>query len=170
QSNNLLIAQSDNNELLSFDNGRWKPFLTKSSLPKNSMVTAFLPLTPNLSLITTLKNGIYILSGSIVSPLNTKDLDAIASKRIYSACRIGPDEIALATNLGGCFIIDMNGKLIQSFTIKEGLQNNNILSVSLDRDKNLWLGLDNGIDFIAYNNAIKRIYPGNQDEGSGYTT
>lgn len=41
-------------------------------------------------------------------------------------------------------------------------------SVFLDKQSNLWLGLDNGIDFIAYNSAIKRITPYAQD-GSGYT-
>ncbi|HMJ46582.1 MAG TPA: triple tyrosine motif-containing protein, partial [Ferruginibacter sp.] len=50
----------------------------------------------------------------------------------------------------------------------EGLQNNNILDIFLDKENNLWLGLDNGIDFIAYNNAIKHIYPDYLNEGSGY--
>ncbi|WP_315822793.1 triple tyrosine motif-containing protein [Paraflavitalea speifideaquila] len=57
---------------------------------------------------------------------------------------------------------------MQSFSRKEGLQNNNITSIFRDRNNNLWLGLDNGIDFIAYDNAIKHIYPENLNEGSGY--
>ena len=69
--------------------------------------------------------------------------------------------LALATSLGGCFIVDKQGHLLQSFTRKEGLQNNNILNIFLDEDKNLWLGLDNGIDFIAYNDAVKHIYTDN---------
>lgn len=36
--------------------------------------------------------------------------------------------------------------------------------------RNLWLGLDNGIDFIAINNEIKHIYPENLNEGEGHTT
>src|ERR1700722_16580808 len=32
------------------------------------------------------------------------------------------------------------------------------------------MGLDNGIDFIAYNNAIKHIYPEKLNEGLGYTS
>ena len=60
------------------------------------------------------------------------------------------------------------GNLIQQFTRTEGLQNNNVLSIFLDRQQNLWLGLDNGVDFIAYNSAIKRISPYSQD-GSGYS-
>jgi len=51
---------------------------------------------------------------------------------------------------------------------KEELQNNNVLSVFSDSQNNLWLGLDNGIDFIAYNSSIKQIKP-LQLDGSGYT-
>src|SRR5262249_46029464 len=51
----------------------------------------------------------------------------------------------------------------------EGLQNNNVLCVFLDRDRNLWAGLDNGISFITYNSAIKYIKPGKPNEVSGYS-
>ncbi|MBL0152870.1 MAG: hypothetical protein IPP93_05070 [Chitinophagaceae bacterium] len=67
------------------------------------------------------------------------------------------------------YITDHEGQLIQRFSKQEGLQNNNVLSIFLDKQSNLWLGLDNGIDFIAYNSAIKRITPNGQD-GSGYTS
>ena len=60
------------------------------------------------------------------------------------------------------------GNIIQSFSLEQGLQNNNVLSIFLDRQKNLWLGLDNGIDFIGYNSPIKQINPG-REGGSGYT-
>jgi hypothetical protein len=60
--------------------------------------------------------------------------------------------------------MDTTGKLIQRFSNSEGLQNNNILTVFPDHDKNLWLGLENGVAFIDYNTSVKHIYPvgGNQ--------
>jgi hypothetical protein len=75
----------------------------------------------------------------------TPDIESIGAKNISSACLLSADRIALATNLGGCAIIDKQGKFIQRFTKKEGIQNNNVLSVMMDKDKNLWLGLDNGL-------------------------
>jgi ligand-binding sensor domain-containing protein len=45
-----------------------------------------------------------------------------------------------------------------------------VYSIFSDSDSNLWLCLDNGIDFIAYNNAIKHIYPEKQNNGSGYAS
>jgi DNA-binding CsgD family transcriptional regulator len=65
------------------------------------------------------------------------------------------------------FIVDKEGILVQHFSKKEGLQNNNVLSLKIDKLGNIWTGLDNGIDCIAYNSAIKKILPNDQN-GSGY--
>jgi ligand-binding sensor domain-containing protein len=62
------------------------------------------------------------------------------------------------------FIIDGSGKLIEHFAGNEGLQNNNIHSLLLDRDRNLWLGLENGLDFINYNTSVKHIYPDKENQ------
>lgn len=75
----------------------------------------------------------------------------------------------MATSNNGIYIIDHKGNIIQSFSKKEGLQNNDVLSIFLDNHSNLWLGLDNGIDLISYNSAIKQINPIFQD-GPGYTS
>ena len=72
--------------------------------------------------------------------------------------------------MNGCYVINKKGEVIQNLSRKEGLQLNNILTLFLDKDNNLWLGLDDGIDFIAYNNAIKHIYPERLNEGKGYTS
>ena len=59
--------------------------------------------------------------------------------------------------------------LVQSLTKTEGIQNNNILNIFSDKQGNLWLGLNNGIDCIGFNNAIKHINPKYQD-ASAYAT
>ncbi|HYH14990.1 MAG TPA: triple tyrosine motif-containing protein, partial [Flavisolibacter sp.] len=122
------------------------------------------------TLLPTRKNGLYILYGQSLTPLQSPFLSQIASKYISGVIPVNKDHIAVITNLDGCYIIDKKGNLIQSFSIKEGLQDNNILEVFLDRERNIWLGLDNGIDFIAYNNAVKLILPDYQNNGSGYAS
>jgi ligand-binding sensor domain-containing protein/DNA-binding CsgD family transcriptional regulator len=74
-----------------------------------------------------------------------------------------------ATPSEGCLVIDLKGKLIQKITRKEGLQNNSVLSVFLDKDGNLWTGLNNGISFIAFNSAFKYITPNKDNEVSGFS-
>lgn len=168
-SNHILMAQTAQNDLLSFHNGMWEPFVRKNSLGKDFLVTGFLSLGKDTSVIVTLKNGIYYLANDAITPIVSSDLKNLSGKRLYSACSIDNDRMALGTTSEGCVIIDRKGNVIQSYSISEGLQNSNILSVTLDRDKNLWLGLDNGIDFVTYNSAIKHIYP-DVSGGSGYTS
>lgn len=168
-SNGQLYAHDFRNGLMEYADNNWLQVQGKSDLPVGDPVTSILPLKKDSSIITTLKNGLFILSSKGVSKLNTANSSLFANERIYAATTINQDWIALATNNSGIYIIDLKGNVIQSFARQEGLQNNNVLSVFRDRQNNLWLGLDNGIDFIAQNSAIKHIAPYGQD-ASGYST
>ncbi|HSF45193.1 MAG TPA: triple tyrosine motif-containing protein [Chitinophagaceae bacterium] len=78
-------------------------------------------------------------------------------------------KFAAGTPSEGCLVIDLDGKVVQKIARKEGLQNNNVLSVFFDKDGNLWTGLNNGISFIAFNSAFKYITPNNNNEVSGFS-
>lgn len=163
----VLYAHDYTTGLLRFENNNWLPLTSANPLPKNDPVTALLPLQNDSILVTTLKNGLFTINSGNIYPLNTPNTNLFVNKRIYAATTINNNWVALATNNGGVYITDTRGQIIQSFSKTERLQNNNILSIFLDKQGNLWLGLDNGIDFIAYNSAIKQVSPQNQD-GSGY--
>ncbi len=166
--NNRLIAQKYDKGLLTFKNGTWSSFLKKSELPPDYFATSLTPIGDDSAILTTVKNGAFLLKGDNITRMNSPFLETITDMHISSSIMVNKDHIALTTNLDGCYIIDKKGTLIQKFSRKEGLQNNNILNIFLDKEKNIWIGLDNGIDFIAYNNAIKHIYPDHPNEGSGY--
>ncbi|MFC0181703.1 regulatory protein, luxR family [Pseudarcicella hirudinis] len=170
KSHDLLIAQDFDKGILQYHNGGWQPFLQNSALPSGALVTAFIPLEDGRSLLTTLEHGIYLIKDQTASPLYSPFLSLVSSHRIYSAVQVSPDRLALSTSLAGCYIINTRGEFIQKITKSEGLQNNNILSSFIDKNHNLWLGLDNGITSIAYNNAIKNIFPENDRESGGYTS
>lgn len=166
--NGNLFAHDYTNGLMRFENEAWTAFPFRNELPINDPVTGILPIEKDSALVTTLKNGLFILSKNGISKLQSANTKLFESERIYSATSVNHEWIALATNNSGVYITDMKGNIIQSFSRTEGLQNNNVLSIFLDNQSNLWLGLDNGIDLIAYNSAIKQINPFLHD-GSGYT-
>ena len=168
--NNLLIAEDHENGALLYQNSNWVPFLRNSVLPSSALITSFTSLDTQRSLIATNRDGLFIFEHNNLTPIRSPDMDQLSKKSIYKAIVVDENRIALATSFGGCHIIDEKGKLIQSLTHLEGLQNNSIRSIFSDRDNNLWLGLDNGVDFVAYNNSIKHIYPESQNIGSGYST
>ncbi len=165
--NGRLYAQDYRLGLMGFDNQAWHPLGIVSELPVNEPVTAILPAPGDKAVVTTLKNGLFQLSFEKIAKIQSPNSQVLENERIYAATLINSNWIALATNNGGIYIVDLHENLIQRFSRTEGLQNNNVLSIFLDNQQNLWLGLDNGIDFIAYNSAIKHIMPMMQD-GSGY--
>lgn len=170
QSNGKLVAQDGKNGLLEFRGGLWAPFVQQSALPPGYLVTCLFPFGEDSSFVGTVNTGFFILSGNKITPFRFAGEDPFVNERVLTAVAVNKDWIAIGTNLDGIFIVDKKGEVIQNLSRKEGLQNNNVLYLYLDRDKNLWMGLDDGIDLVACNNAIKHIYPEKLNEGLGYTS
>lgn len=169
--NGELLARENDQGLVTYHDGRWHTRIENKQLPaENLFIRTALPLSKDSILLVTLMHGLFVLHGDTITTFDTPDIRSIAGNNISAACLLSADRIALVTNLAGCIIIDKNGKFIQRFTKSEGIQNNNVLSAFLDKDQNLWLGLDNGIDLVTYNNAIRNIFPDQLDRNSGYTS
>lgn len=165
KASDQLFAVDKIKGLLTFKNDSWQSVCPTTNL----LVTGILDYNKDTSLIATQKNGLYLLHGSSLTPFKTDADVAFTKDRIYCTQKVNTDWFALGTTTAGCYIVDKKGKIIQRLTKTEGIQNNNVLSIFLDHDQNLWLGLDNGIDFIAYNSAIKHIYPEKDNQPSVYT-
>ncbi|MDI3319411.1 triple tyrosine motif-containing protein [Pinibacter soli] len=166
---NLLVAEQFETGLVYFSNGKWIPLPNGDDFKgHNTVVKAITDFTGDMSLITTLKNGLYTIRDKDIEKFKSPDVTAISQDNLYSACVLDGNLTAIATNLNGLYIIDSQGKVVQHLTKKHGLQKNNIMYVFADRNKNLWLGLDNGIDLIAHDNAIAHINPDNENKSPGY--
>jgi ligand-binding sensor domain-containing protein/DNA-binding CsgD family transcriptional regulator len=170
ECNNRLISQDSKYGLLEFRNGLWAPFARKNAMPANAIVSSIFPFGEDSSFISTINTGFFILHNNIISPFLFKGRNPFTRERVLTAIALTKDWIAIATNMDGVYIVNKAGEIIQNLSRKEGLQNNNILKLYLDNHKNLWLGLDNGIDFVTLNNDIKHIYPEKLNEGLGYTS
>jgi hypothetical protein len=133
----------------------------------NLDISAILPFGKNDLLITTYKNGIYFIKNNIIQKSEI-DNNIINQSRIYKACTYGNYYI-LATNRAGIFFLDQNGKIVNNISIKDGLQNNNVLSIFKDKNDNIWLGLDNGIDLVRLNYPFGYVLPDGLLKGTGYS-
>lgn len=166
-SNGQVIAQNYANGLLQFKDDRWVPILQTNNIPVHAQVASIVPLSGDSSLVLIKRYGSFILHKGQLTPFNTPSMQDVTAQNPYAATVLNDDLIAIATSLGGCYIINKKGQFIQRLSRKEGVQNNNILSVFVDANKNLWLGLDNGISFVLYESAIKHIYPDYQERSAG---
>jgi ligand-binding sensor domain-containing protein/DNA-binding CsgD family transcriptional regulator len=149
--------------------GRWQPLALKGSFLAGMTVTAMLPFNKDSILVTSLKNGLFILSGNQLTAFRFAGENPLQNQLVLCAMPMDNRLVAVGTQLGGLYIIDQNGTLIQNLSRKEGLQNNTLLGLFMDSSHNLWMGLDDGIDCYAANSAIKHIYPERLNEGTGYS-
>ncbi|MDR0792003.1 MAG: hypothetical protein LBE82_01745, partial [Chitinophagaceae bacterium] len=162
-----LLAQEQHMGLVEWKHGAWETICPTAG---NLHITSILEYNADTALITTNKNGIFLFQSqknTLTKAVTVAD-KIWTSEHIYCARKVNENRFAVGTTTGGCYITDINGNVIQRLTKTEGIQNNNILSLFLDREQNLWMGLDNGIDFVAYNAAVKNIFPDKADQPSGY--
>jgi DNA-binding CsgD family transcriptional regulator len=166
---NTVYAQDKKNGLMKLIDNNWT--LSPFEIPalQSNLITSIFPTNSGKTICTTLKNGVFQIVNNKVTEIQSPTLNLAKSQRIYAACPTENGNFVLATTTGGIFIVDGNGNLIQHFSKEEGVQNNSVLSVLFDQQKNIWLGLENGIDCITYNSAIKHILPSDAN-ASGYCT
>ena len=162
-----LYAQDGTRGLFVAEANQWIPITTINAFSFYDPITSIVPVSSGRCFITTLKSGIFDFTNGKINNSNLQNQQIFKAERVYAAVSIGNAEVALATNSAGVLVIDSSGAIIQRLSTVEGLQNNNVLSIFSDRKGNLWLGLDNGIDLVAYNSAIKQINP-LQKNASGY--
>lgn len=123
----------------------------------------------NEILICTLNKGMFIYNGKELKEWSVPVNTLFKQNQIFSATIIQEKYYAIGTIQDGVIIIDEYGKIIQQVNRQKGLQNNTILKTFCDRSGNLWLGLDNGIDFINFNSPITFLQQ-SDGIGAGYTS
>ena len=163
-----LIAQDKVRGLLEFKNQAWQP-LCKEPFDQ-TLVSGMFSLGKDSILISTQKHGLFMLVNDSAYAKKTSVDDRLKRSLIYTMTRINKDEFAIGTTSDGVIIMNNEGNMIQQITRSEELQNSNVLCLYLDKDQNLWTGLNKGISFIEYNSAIKYIRPNKTNDLSGYST
>ena len=129
-------------------------------------ISAILQQDANKTLIGTTYDGIYILEDGQLKEWNTPVNEYVIRNRLYSATILPGGYYAFGTILNGLIISDLEGNIVHILDNNRGIQNNTVLSLYVDRDENLWLGLDNGIDYVETNSPLS--YIGSKKIGTGY--
>jgi ligand-binding sensor domain-containing protein/DNA-binding CsgD family transcriptional regulator len=161
-----LYADDKDEGLMVFKGGQWQHCCDKRQAA-DLRITGIMDYAKDTLLVSTLKKGLFFLNKStlikspaVIDPILNNDM-------INCAKKIGEDRYAIGTTANGLFILNGKGKLIEQFSNNDGLQNNNVYGILLDDNKNLWLGLENGLGFINYNTSIKHIYPSKDNQVKG---
>ncbi len=166
--NGTLYVFDRDNGLMEYKNGYLKKIPSGDYFIRKE-VWAIIPINNDEILIGTAKDGLFHYDGVSLKPWNTEVNELCKRHQIYSSLVVDDTHIAFGTIQNGLIISDKRGNVKQIINREKGLQNNTILSMDLDIDGNLWLGLDNGIDYVEINSPITLL----QDYfgfGTGYTS
>jgi len=102
----------------------------------------------------TKNNGVFVEeNGSLVPwkhPLN----DILKSQVIITAKFVDDHTLAIGSGLQGLYICNLKDNSVKNINRQNALKNNAILSIGIDRENDLWLGLDNGICHVEINSPI----------------
>ncbi|KOH43936.1 triple tyrosine motif-containing protein [Sunxiuqinia dokdonensis] len=163
--NGHLWIQDEAEGLLEYRHGHFFE-LQGTDLLTDKEIWDILPIYNNRVLIGTANHGVFIYDGEQVTAWEGEGNDFLIETQIFSATKFQEAYYAFGTIQNGLLITDEAGNIIQHINKKKGLQNNTVLSIGTDRDDNLWLGLDNGIDYIDIGSPFTFMF---EPEGLGAT-
>ncbi len=143
--------------------------LPDSDILANKKVCAILPLDARNILFVTNFYGVYIFNGMTTLPYVTGIENYLKENQVFCAA-ISKNKLAFGTVQKGLAVLDLSNKSIEYLNTLAGLQNNTILSMTFDNQANLWLGLDNGIDYVLLSSSVKSLFGKNYLYGAGYTS
>ncbi|RZJ71313.1 MAG: histidine kinase, partial [Flavobacterium sp.] len=105
--------------------------------------------------IFTKNNGVYIDNRGTLAPWTLSINEILKNDVILSAKFIDRNTVAIGTGLRGLYIVNLKDGSYSNLTRNNVLKNNAVLSIALDGEKDLWLGLDNGISHVEINSPVK---------------
>ncbi|MGN1225925.1 MAG: triple tyrosine motif-containing protein, partial [Candidatus Cryptobacteroides sp.] len=113
--------------------------------------------------------GIYKFKSGQLNHLKNELSRELESAIAYCAAA-NEDFIAYGSVNNGVFIIERKTGAHIHLNRTSGLQNNTVLSLYFDKQNNLWLGLDKGIDQVQLSSPEYTLLPSGNSIGSGYSS
>lgn len=117
----------------------------------------------------TTNDGIFQIAGNRCSPWEHPLNPVFKQNQLNKALALRQGGWAIGTILNGAYVLDANGALRYHLNRENGLQNNTVLALCEDRDGNLWLGLDRGIDLVALRSPLTFFSDQTGKIGTAYT-
>lgn len=104
--------------------------------------------------IFTKTNGIYIEQNDKLSAWNNLLNNKLKNEVILTARFIDNHTVAIGTGLQGLYLVNLKDGSYRNINRKNAIKNNAVLAIGIDKENDLWLGLDNGIAHVEINSAV----------------
>jgi serine phosphatase RsbU (regulator of sigma subunit)/ligand-binding sensor domain-containing protein len=145
-----------------FINGELKK-VTDSEQFAEQRVDFILPFKNKMFWVGARNKGMFLLlydaehpQKSIFSKVRTNVDQWMEKNELYCGARVNGNTYALGSLKGGILLADKNFKTFKTITDKEGLKDNGVTNIYVDKNENLWLSLGLGISYLEFSNPITR--------------
>lgn len=164
----IFVFDSDRG-LLEFQNNQFFP-LRKAQLLKDKRIMAMLPLSDRTMLIGSEDGSLFSYDGTAVLPWKTSAEKFLRQHQLINAIILEDGSIVIGTLHNGFLVLDKQGNPLQHINASKGLQSSSILCMYSDPGGNLWLGLENGIDFVELSSPFTFINERSGLPGTGFAS
>jgi len=168
--NNELYISEEQNGLMKYNGQEFETIEGGAFFNRDRKVWSMDTLNSDSLLIGTQNDGLFIYHNGNITPWTSEVNRFMLKNQLFQVTRISQSYFAFGSIQDGLVLSNKKGQIIQHINKEKGLQNNTILSAYTDHEGNLWLGLDNGIDYVEVNSPITYFGEGYNIEGTGYTS
>jgi DNA-binding CsgD family transcriptional regulator len=139
--------------LFSFENEVYAE-IHGSSLFATMKIHTIVPYQRDSYLIGTANNGLYLLKNGKIEYFPCEASEFLKYNTCNAGVAINDSLFVFGTILNGIVEFNARGKIKRTFNFSNGLKNNTVLSLFKDRNHGLWVGLDQGINYLATSSPI----------------
>ena len=167
EANGDVIAQVYGQGLMRWSGTSFVPLQGSSQLSEQA-ITAVVPLKPGM-LIATERTGLYRYRQGQLSSILTGHTSFLQQAQVLSLALLSDNRLAIGSAQRGLLIADLSTERILHWLQRSnGLQNNTVRSMFADRQGDLWLGLDYGIDLVASSQPFTEFFADGELQGATY--
>ena len=156
---NAIYFQKINQGIYKFESGEERR-ITDHALVKDHIVVNIFENNNEL-IFQTKEDGFYILQNDAITEWDANLNQQISQFSTYNSIQLRNGDFVLGTVSNGIVYINAQKQVIFNINQSIGLGNNTVLSLFEDKNGNIWLGLDHGINNINFN-APFRVYKDDQ--------
>lgn len=128
-------------------------FVAGSGMLAGDEVKMILPRESGGFILGASHGGLFILKEGELKEWDISMAKQIAESEINNGLLL-ENHIIIGTIVGGIYILDLEGDIIEHLSTSNFLQNNTVLSLCRAGPDEFWAGLDRGLDYISLNNSL----------------
>lgn len=146
-----------------------KKHVDVKDIPLNLTISNAIRISPDSTLLITELNGIFLqVKNKFEGLWRCSANEVLKESHINKSALFKNKYIIIGTINNGIFLLDCKGQIVNRWNSNNGLQNNTILSIYVDKSQNIWAGLDKGIDYLKTRSPFNLFFEDNTSIGSVY--